>query len=262
MALAYIDCENCKIHPVLVSSLQAAVSAESNLLLAQQELFCAQNLAWRKKMPTLAALLTTWRSIQRVANQLPMRLISMVLTNMIGAADLRMELEMLMRVRFRFRFFFSCIWNVSNLKKEIINRIAASRKKQLSFYDQYSLSMKEQSGASVLELQIQRIQREMIFFSRSMPNVKLSCDSYTLLYFCQNQNRYFFSKYGVKSKFLNVLFNLFVNYVKIKIYKDNTRDEKWLTYIDIYNTVLHRIRPPPKKKKTIPPPWACRWWWW
>ena len=45
MALAYIDCENCKIHPVLVSSLQAAVSAESNLLLAHHELFCAQNLA-------------------------------------------------------------------------------------------------------------------------------------------------------------------------------------------------------------------------
>ena len=57
-------------------------------------------------MPTLAALLTTSRSIQRVAHQLPMRLISMVLTNMIGAADLRMELEMLMRVRFRFNCFF------------------------------------------------------------------------------------------------------------------------------------------------------------
>lgn len=57
-------------------------------------------------MPTFAALLTTSRSIQRVAHQLSMRLFSMVLTNMIGAADLRMELEMLMRVRFRFRFFF------------------------------------------------------------------------------------------------------------------------------------------------------------
>lgn len=53
-------------------------------------------------MPTFAALLTTSRSSQRVAHQLPMRLLSMVLTNMIGAADLRMELEMLMRVCFRF----------------------------------------------------------------------------------------------------------------------------------------------------------------